>query len=77
MATDIERARKARIRDDKRAERELRLNELSYSIEVTWPRSILGWTCGVLLMLTPPAFIVLAIRIVMGRKHPDLTGGSP
>jgi hypothetical protein len=76
MTTDIERARKARILDDKRAERERRLNELSYSIKVTWPRGILGWTYGVLLMLTPPAIIVLALRIAMGRKHRDLTGGS-
>jgi hypothetical protein len=77
MTTDIERARKARIRDDKRAERERRLNELSYSIEVTWPRGLLGCIYEALLMLAPPVFVFLVIRIVMGRKHRDLTGGSP
>jgi hypothetical protein len=69
MTTDIERARKARIRDAKRAAHERWSDELSYSIEVTWPRSILGCFYGVLLILTPPAIVLLAIRITMGRKR--------
>ena len=70
MTTDIRRAHKARIRRAKRAARERWSDKLSYSIEVTWPRGILGCFYGVLLMLIPPAIVVLALWIGSGRKRP-------
>jgi len=74
--TDIERARKAKLRDVRRAARDRWLDRLSVSVEVTWPRGVLGWICGALLMLTPPALVVLAVWIWTRRKDRNSTDGG-
>jgi hypothetical protein len=78
--SDIERARKAKIRAVRLAARERWLGRLSYSIAVTWQGGALGWLCGAVLMLAPVGLLALATwigtRLQRGDGPDSDTGGA-
>ena len=77
MTSDLELARRSRLRGARRSERERWLAQLSIVVEVTWPRGVLGRVCGVLLLLTPAAIIVIvaALAAWLRRRSIARSGG--
>lgn len=69
MASDIEKARRWRIRARRRALRQQWLDQVSIEVSAQWPRGLLGALVGTLFLLMPPLFIWLGVRIVQWAKR--------
>lgn len=76
MTTAIERAHKAKCRDRRREARERWLDRLSISVKMTCPRGVLGWICGLMLMLMPPVLVVATVWIGTRFRRGEDTDGA-
>ena len=63
MTSDIDRARRLRRREVRRAIRRAWADQLTFHFEVSWPSGLLGALIGVLLILTPPLFFWVSARL--------------
>lgn len=78
MTSDIELARRSRLRIARRAAREQWLSRLSFEVTVTWPRGVLGCACGLLLLLAPPLLVAIVTRSEAWlRRMWEPGGGGP
>lgn len=74
MTTDLELARRRRARAERRAAREVWLNQVFIEVRAEFPRGVLGALIGAMFLLTPPLFIWLGLRL--GQWTGSRRGGS-
>ena len=57
---DIKSYRRIKSRAERRDASARYWGSFSYALEVTWPRGVLGRTCGVIILLCPVWVIIMA-----------------
>jgi hypothetical protein len=68
MKSDIDRARRARCRADRRERLAPWADQFSWDITVTWPRGFVGWLLKWLVFMTPVGLLLLASWLMGHRR---------
>ena len=61
MTTDIDRARRHRIKIARRTARRAREDQFLYSFALDWPGGFFAWCWGICALLIPPGLMLLSL----------------